>query len=64
MEQAITDVFDRASEVFEDSGKAHRWMQKPCRALGGKIPETFLDTPLGRQAVLDELVRIEHGVYY
>ena len=64
MEQTIVTVFDRADEIFGDSSKARRWLKKPCRALGGKVPETLLDTPLGKQAVLDELVRIEHGVYY
>jgi len=61
---AIANVLVRAVEVFEDSDKARRWLSKPCRALGGEIPFSLLDSPLGIQAVHDELVRIEYGVYY
>jgi len=61
---AIADVLVRSIEVFDDLDKARRWMSKPCRALGGEIPFTLLDSPLGIQAVQDELVRIEYGVYY
>jgi len=61
---AMADVVVRSTEVFDDLDKARRWMSKPCRALGGEIPFTLLDSPLGIQAVQDELVRIEYGVYY
>ena len=61
---ALAKVYARAAEVFEDEEKARRWLLKPCRALGGEIPFSLLDSPLGIQAVEDELVRIEYGVYY
>ncbi|MBE9547085.1 MAG: DUF2384 domain-containing protein [Desulfuromonadales bacterium] len=57
-------VFIRASEVLQDENKARLWLTRPCQALGGVEPISMLDTPLGIEAVLDELVRIEHGVYY
>lgn len=60
---AIAKVFARSTEVFEDQDKARRWLHKPCRALGNQVPLSLLDTPLGIQAVEDELSRIEHGVY-
>lgn len=58
------NCLQRAIEVFASQEKAQRWMKKPCRALGGKIPEQLMETPEGVEAVLDELTRIEHGVYY
>ena len=57
-------VFIRASEVLQDENKARLWLARPCQALGGFEPISMLDTPLGIEAVLDELIRIEHGVYY
>lgn len=60
---AMAKVYARAAETFEDQEKARRWLHKPCRALGGQVPLSLLDTPLGIQAVEEELVRIEHGVY-
>ncbi|GAO01840.1 antitoxin Xre/MbcA/ParS toxin-binding domain-containing protein [Anaeromyxobacter sp. PSR-1] len=38
------------------------WVRAPCRALGGEIPITLLDTADGFTAVMDELGRLEHGV--
>src|SRR5262249_55855294 len=52
-----------AHEVFGDASKAHRWLRTPSRALGGQTPLSLLDTDIGAQAVEDELVRIEYGVY-
>ncbi len=57
-------VFIRACEVLQDEEKARLWLTRPCQALGGVAPISMFDTPLGIEAVLDELVRIEHGVYY
>lgn len=60
---AIAKVFVRAAEVFDNQDKARRWLHKPCRALGGEVPLSLLDTPLGIQTVENELSRIEFGVY-
>jgi len=61
---ALAKVYSQAVEVFEDEEKARRWLKKPSRTLGGNIPFFLLDSPMGIQAVEDELERIEHGVYY
>lgn len=57
-------VFVRATETFGNEDRARRWMLSSCQALGGATPLSMLDTTLGAEAVLDELLRIEHGVYY
>ncbi|MCX6055226.1 MAG: DUF2384 domain-containing protein [Chloroflexi bacterium] len=49
--------------VFGDSEKAHTWLKRPNRSIGGKIPMNLLDTDLGTQQVEDVLKRIEHGIY-
>lgn len=57
-------VFVRATETFGNEDRARRWLAGSCQALGGVTPLSMLDTTLGAEAVMDELVRIEHGVYY
>lgn len=61
---ALAKVYSRAAEVFRNEDKARRWLLKPCRALGDVTPFSLLDSPMGIQAVEDELGRIEYGVYY
>ena len=53
----------KAEEVFGDLEKAHRWLRSPSRVLGGQTPLSLLDTDVGAQAVEDELIRIEYGVF-
>jgi len=56
-------VFCRAKEVFQDDAKASSWLKNPNFALGDKAPTALLDTIPGTELVLDELGRIEHGVF-
>jgi putative toxin-antitoxin system antitoxin component (TIGR02293 family) len=53
----------RAEEAIGDDEKAHRWLARPNRALGGQRPLTLLDSDAGALAVEHVLGRIEHGVY-
>jgi len=39
------------------------WLREPSRALGGATPLSLLDTADGFTRVMDELGRIEHGVF-
>lgn len=52
-----------AIDVLGDEERALRWMKAPNRGLGGEAPLQMLDTDLGTTAVLDELLRLEHGVF-
>ena len=56
-------VLARAIEVFEDEKKAIGWLTSPSRALGNRIPLVLVESEKGQQDILDELYRIEHGVY-
>jgi len=60
----LARIFLRVSQILQDEKKARLWLTRPCQALGGMEPLSMLDTPLGIEAVQDELVRIEQGVYY
>ena len=57
------DLLKRAIEVFGDKDKALQWFISPNYALGGGRPGELSNTPDGRQNVLDELARIEWGIF-
>jgi putative toxin-antitoxin system antitoxin component (TIGR02293 family) len=59
----LVRVLVQAIEVLGSLEKARRWLQKSNRALGGEIPLRLLDNDIGGNAVLEELGRIEHGVF-
>lgn len=59
----LARVYARAVEVFEDHNKAVKWLKYPLLALGGVTPISCLDNFSGIELVLDELGRIEYGVY-
>lgn len=61
---AITEVVVKGVAVFEDKDRFLAWMNHPTVALGNKKPIDLLNSRFGLDMVLDELVRIEHGVYY
>ena len=56
-------VLALATEVFGSKEKACRWLQKPNRALGQEVPLSLLDTGIGANLVVEELGRIDHGVF-
>jgi putative toxin-antitoxin system antitoxin component (TIGR02293 family) len=51
-----------ATEVLGTIEKARRWLLKDNFVLGA-TPLSLLDTQVGAQLVLDELGRIDHGVF-
>ncbi len=50
-----------AKQYIGDSEGALRWLKRPNRALGGKVPLEFIDTELGARAVENALGRIAYG---
>lgn len=59
----IAEVMARGAEVFEDKERFLQWLKQPSAALGGKLPMDLLGSQFGIAVVLDELGRIEHGVF-
>jgi len=53
----------RGIQAFEKKENFHKWLNMPSNALGDKVPAKLIETEEGLQQVLDELIRIEHGVY-
>ena len=53
----------KARRVFEDDDSARRWLLTPSKALGGARPLSLLESADGFTLVMDELGRIDYGVY-
>ena len=50
-------------KVFENKGKFLAWLRHPNRALEQQTPMSMLSSRFGSEMVLDELGRIEYGVF-
>lgn len=61
--EEIVEVIVRGLEVFEDKEKLILWLKHPSKALGGRTPLSMLNSRPGTDLLLDELGRIEAGVY-
>ena len=59
----LARVVARAEEALGSTQKAHHWLKRENRALGGAQPLSLLDSDAGALAVENVLGRIEHGVY-
>ena len=59
----IAKVYARSLDVFEDPETTSSWLKQPNLALGNIAPIKYLDTSSGVEIVLDELTRIEYGVF-
>lgn len=58
----LARIYEQGLEVFGDKETLLDWLRSKNSVLG-ESPLELLDTPIGGQMVLDELVRIAHGVY-
>lgn len=59
----IAEVTLSGLSVFNDSKKFNQWLHSDCYALGGYKPVFLLSNSYGKEIVLDELNRIEHGIF-
>ena len=59
----IAKVYTKAVEIFEDKDNAVEWLKYPSIPLGNATPLSCLDNSSGFELVMDELSRIDYGVY-
>ena len=59
----IAEVAARGRDVFGDMNRFLEWMNHPNRALGNRTPTSLLSSRFGVEMVLDELGRLEFGVF-
>ena len=62
IEQSESGVSNIGNEVFGSIDSFKQWMQKPAYGLGNKIPSKILTTISGINLVINQLMRIAHGV--
>ena len=56
-------LYSRGEEVFGTMEQFRQWMDSVLLPFGNKKPKEFLDTSLGIAMIMDELGRIEHGIF-
>jgi len=59
----IAGVLAKGTEVFQEKDKLLVWLNTPHKVLSGKTPFSMLGSRFGTELVLEELGRIEFGVY-
>lgn len=59
----IAEVTNFGIEVFGSSQKFYNWLNTPSYALRGYKPQNLLRDSYGKEMVMAELNRIEHGIF-
>ncbi len=59
----IARLYSRGEEVFGSMNDFKNWMDTVLLPFGNKKPKAFLDTSLGIAMIMDELGRIQHGIF-
>ena len=59
----MAKIYSKGEEVLGSLASFKEWMDKKILSLGEKKPKEFLDTSIGIAFLMDELGRIEHGIY-
>lgn len=59
----LGEIFILGQEVFGDAAKFKLWLETPSFALGGVVPSTLLSDSYGQDLLVDELTRIQHGIF-
>jgi putative toxin-antitoxin system antitoxin component (TIGR02293 family) len=59
----IARLYASGEEAFGSVKEFSRWMNGRIPSLGNKRPKEYLDTTSGINLLMDEITRIQHGVY-
>lgn len=59
----LTEVTQFGEQVFQDSAQFNDWLHTSNYTLGGMKPIELLKDSYGKELVLDELNRIDHGIF-
>ncbi len=58
----MAEISEAGKDVFGSVDKFRLWLDTPNFALGGAKPFDLLKDSYGKELVLSELVRVEHGI--
>jgi putative toxin-antitoxin system antitoxin component (TIGR02293 family) len=59
----LAEVISLGNDVFDIPEHFNIWLNTPLPALGNSKPINLLDTSYGKDIVMAELNRIEHGIF-
>lgn len=59
----LAKLYSRGEDVFGSIDAFKEWVDSRVIALGNKKPKEFMDTSIGIEMLMDELGRIEHGIF-
>ena len=59
----IAEVLAKGTEVFQGKRKLLLWLNTPHKVFSGNTPFVMLGSRFGTELILEELGRIEFGVY-
>lgn len=59
----IARLYAMGEEAFGSAAEFNKWMNGRVPSLGKKRPKDFLDTSSGINLLMDEISRIQYGVY-
>lgn len=59
----IIEMYTKAYNLFSSQASANNWMKRKRHIFEGKTPLDLAHTFPGRQAVKDELLRLEYGIF-
>ena len=59
----LGEIFILGNEVFGDTVKFKLWLETPNFALGGVIPTSLLSDSYGQELLVNELTRINYGIF-
>jgi len=59
----MIEVLERGKKVFGDTDIFKQWLYTHIPAMSNTRPIDLLSTSYGKDLVLDELTRIEHGIF-
>lgn len=59
----LAEVTHLGRNVFDSSEQFYLWLNTPCFALGQLKPSELLSDSYGKELVMNELHRIDHGIF-
>lgn len=59
----IAEVTNLGNAIFDNQAQFHLWLHTPSFALGSIAPIDMLSDSYGKEMVLDELHKIDHGIF-
>lgn len=59
----LAEVTALGVDVFEGIGRFQQWLNIPSKIFGGSAPKEMLRDSYGKEMVVEELHRIDHGIF-